>query len=84
MRIFRYFADFIGMNGGHMSFFQEPEPFFRGLLGQDCLGYLVHLCHVLAPGGLVDKAILLKDFRMSRRMEEAHPAIVWRYGAIEM
>ena len=34
VRIFQYFADFIGMNGGHMSFFQEPEPFVGGLLGE--------------------------------------------------
>ena len=25
VRIFQYFVDFIGMNGGHMSFFQEPS-----------------------------------------------------------
>src|SRR6516165_9568388 len=55
VRIFEHFADLVGMNGRYVSFLQDPEPLLRGLLGQDCLGYLVHLGHVLAAARLVDK-----------------------------
>src|SRR5215469_5087892 len=64
------------MNGPYVSFLQDPEPLLRGLLGQDCLGYLMHLGHVLAAARLVDKALFLKNLRMPSGLEEAHPALI--------